>query len=49
MVEYTKLGTLEVTYSDGIKQRFVIDAGGSSNPFMLDSVIVHHKHTAKYL
>lgn len=48
MKEYSKLGTLEVTYSDGIKQRFVIDQGGNSRGFM-DSVVVHHAHTARYL
>jgi len=39
---YHRKGTIEITYSNGIKQRFQLNGGK-------DSLIVHHKHTYKYI
>lgn len=42
MKTYHRTGTLEITYSDGIKQVFKLTG-------KKDRVIVHHEHTYKYI
>lgn len=46
-ITYTKPGTIEITYSDGITQRFTLERPAKNAS--KDILIVHHKHTARYI